>query len=116
METEKSKLLDDQFEQYLSDQLGNLKTTGISMDDMDIVKNISLPKQGKKHETIYELIDTCKDLLKRKKVNEAKVFYNQLRERYYDKKFSSEKEKESVHNSIRSLYDEINLADIGTNM
>ena len=116
METEKGKILDDQFEQYLSDQLGNLKTTGISFDDMNLVKNITLPKVGRKHETIYQLIDTCKDLLSRKNVSEAKVFYNQIRERYYDKKFDSNKEKESIHNMIRSLYDEINLADIGTNM
>ncbi len=116
METEKSKLLDDQFEQYLADQLGGLKTTGISFDDMNLVKNISVPEIGRKHETIYQLIDTCKDLLKKNKVNEAKVFYNQIRERYYDQKFDSNREKESVHNLIRSLYDEINLADIGTNM
>ena len=116
MKTEKGKRLDDQFEQYLSDQLGTLKTTGIGFDDMNVVKNITLPKQGRKHETIYQLIDTCKDLLERKQVSEAKVFYNQIRERYYDKKFGSNKEKESIHNSIRSLYDEINLADIGTNM
>ena len=76
----------------------------------------TLPKVGRKHETIYQLIDTCKDLLSRKNVSEAKVFYNQIRERYYDKKFDSNKEKESIHNMIRSLYDEINLADIGTNM
>ncbi len=114
IESEKGKLVDDEFEQYLHNQLGMLKSTGINIDDMNFVNNLSIPSVVRGN-SIYQLIDTCRDLVKSNRVTEAKVFYNQVRDKYYGSKFSSDREKESVHNLIRTLYDEINLADIGRN-
>ncbi|MBN2368446.1 hypothetical protein JXC34_05500 [Candidatus Woesearchaeota archaeon] len=115
LEEQKTKLIDDEFEQYLHDQLGMLKTSGISMKDISLTKNLRLPESTPHRETVYQLIDTCKELVRNRKVAEAKVFYNQVREKYYNTSFHTQKEKEAVHNMIRSLYDEINLAAIGTN-
>lgn len=115
IEEEKGKLVDDEFEQYLHEQLGLLKGSGINIDDINMSKNISVPDFSSKSKTIYQLIDTCRDLVKNSRVTEAKVFYNQVRDKYYGTSFSNPKEKESVHNLVRSLYDEINLADIGSN-
>jgi hypothetical protein len=113
LEEEKGKLLDDQFENYLAESLGGVRG-GTGLQDMNIVSNLELKQQHKK-DSLYQLIDTCKDLVTNNKITEAKVFYNQIREKYYDKEFSDTKEKEAVHNLIRALYDEINLAEIGRN-
>ena len=82
---------------------------------MNVLQNLNVNKKNYNDSNIYQLIDMCKDLVRNNKVGEAKVFYNQIREKYYDVDFSSEREKEAVHNMIRALYDEINLADIGKN-
>ncbi|NTV22953.1 MAG: hypothetical protein HGA85_01070, partial [Nanoarchaeota archaeon] len=114
IEEQKNKLVDDEFEQYLHDQLGVLRNSGISVGDINFAKSISVHDTSDKgNKTIYQLIDTCKDLMKSGRGSDAKIIYNQIRERYYDLDFTSQKEKESVHNIIRSLYDEINLSDIG---
>ena len=106
--------MDDHFDQYVEDQLGMARSSGITLDDMDFTKNVHIPGLTKK-KSIHQMIDTCKDLLKHNKVSEAKVFYNQIRESYYGHAFPNQKEKEAVHNMIRTLYDEINLAEIGRN-
>lgn len=114
IEEEKNKLIDDEFEQYLHDQLKGVNS-GITFGDMNTLKNLKIPDLSDKNRSIYQLIDSCKDMLRNSKVSEAKVFYNQIRDRYYDGSFDSNQEKESIHNMIRTLYDEINLADIGRN-
>ncbi len=114
LEEQKGKLVDDEFEQYLHEQLGLLRNNGINIDDMNMTKNISVANLDKT-KNIYQLVDTCRDLLKTSRVAEAKVFYNQVRDKYYGATFGNQKEKEAVHNLVRSLYDEINLADIGSN-
>jgi len=115
LEQEKGKLVDDEFEQYLHEQLGVLKGSGINVDDINFAKSVSMPNFSNTNKSIYQLIDTCRDLVKSDRVTEAKVFYNQLREKYYGMSFNNPKEKEAIHNMIRTLYDEINLAEIGTN-
>jgi len=107
METEKSSLIDDEFEQYLHNELN----TGNKFDNMNVLSNVNLRAGTGK--SIYGLIETCKNLLGNHKLGEAKMYYNQVREKYYVQTFPSKKEKESVHNMIRALYDEINLADLG---
>ena len=115
LEEEKSKLIDDEFDQYLHDQLGTLRSSGINVKDINVLKNVEFPDTKKSSRKIYDLIDNCKDMLKNNRVTEAKVYYNQIRDKYYDTSFTSQKEREDVHNIIRTLYDEINLADIGKN-
>jgi hypothetical protein len=113
LEEEKGKVLDDEFEQYLHDQLGMMKNSNITLHDMDIVKDLKVPETNRRNKTVFELVDTCRDLIRSRRVSEAKMFYNQVREKYYGMEFTSQKEKENVHNMVRTLYDEINLADIG---
>ncbi|MEM3374102.1 MAG: hypothetical protein QXE31_02670 [Candidatus Woesearchaeota archaeon] len=115
IETQKDKLVDDEFEQYLHEQLGLVRNSGINIDDINFVKNIKEPTfentAGKIH-VLYQMIDTCRDLLKNNKITDAKIFYNQIRDKYYETTFNNPKEKENIHNMLRTLYDEINLADI----
>jgi nucleotidyltransferase/DNA polymerase involved in DNA repair len=111
LEEEKNKLVDDEFEQYLHEQLGMAKESNISVTDMNMVKGIPTNVKGN---SIYDLVDTCRDLIKSNRVNDAKIFYNQIRDRYYGSSLTG-KEKEAIHNMLRTLYDEINLADIGRN-
>jgi DNA repair exonuclease SbcCD ATPase subunit len=113
LEEQKGKVIDDEFEQYLHDQLGMMKESNITLHDMDLVKELKVPETSRKNKTVYELVDTCRDLIRSRRVPEAKMFYNQVREKYYGMDFISQKEKENVHNMVRTLYDEINLADIG---
>jgi chromosome segregation ATPase len=114
IEEEKGKLIDDEFEQYLHDELRKMNQ-GVSRSDIDLVSNMKIPGLESQNRTIYQLINQCKDLLKHNKVSEAKVYYNQIRDRYYQGGFTGREEKEAIHNMIRSLYDEINLSDIGRN-
>ena len=114
IESQKSKLIDNEFEQYLHDEL-NKMNGGISRSNIDLVTNLKIPGLEKESRTIYQLINQCKDMLTQNKVDEAKVYYNQVRDRYYQSGFSGKQEKEAIHNMIRSLYDEINLSDIGRN-
>ena len=111
MQEEKSKLIDDEFEQYLHDQLTG--SGNINFKDVNTLQNLKIPDLGNSNTSVYKLHDTCKALIKQNKVAEAKVYYNQLRDRYYGLNYSNIQEKETVHNMIRSLYDEINLADMG---
>ncbi|MEM4331119.1 MAG: hypothetical protein QW273_03900, partial [Candidatus Pacearchaeota archaeon] len=111
LEQEKNKLVDDELEQYIHEQLGLLRSSGINVDDINFTNSLKIPSVGTK--SIYQMIDTCKDLLKNNRIPEAKLFYNQIRDKYYEMSFTSQKEKESVHNMLRTLYDEINLAEIG---
>ncbi|MEM2139285.1 MAG: hypothetical protein QXM96_03985 [Candidatus Woesearchaeota archaeon] len=118
IEAQKDKLVDDEFEQYLHEQLGLVKNSGINIDDINFTKNIKSTTFDEKKtnvQVLYEMIDTCKDLLKNNRINDAKIFYNQVRDKYYSTNFINNKEKETIHNLLRTLYDEINLADIGTN-
>jgi predicted flap endonuclease-1-like 5' DNA nuclease len=110
IEDEKSKLIDDEFEQYLKDQLSG--SGNINYNDIKTIDNLKVPNLGSNTKSLHNLVDTCRRLLKEHKVSEAKVYYNQLRERYYGMSFSNIQEKEEIHNTVRSLYDEINLADM----
>ncbi|MCM2324929.1 MAG: hypothetical protein NDI94_00555 [Candidatus Woesearchaeota archaeon] len=112
VEEEKGKLIDDEFEQYLHDQLKGIN--GINYHDVSLVQNMKVGLEDSK-KPVYQLVDQCRELLRANKVSEAKVYYNQLRDRYYGMSFSNQSEKQNVHNQIRQIYDEINLADIGRN-
>ncbi|MFH2021557.1 MAG: hypothetical protein ABIJ34_09165 [archaeon] len=113
IEDEKGKLVDDEFEEYLKEQLGRIGSSSPAKNSMDVMSNLRIPNLEDSAGTVFTLIDTCKAMLKSNRVGEAKMYYNQVRERYYSSNFRNPKEKEGVHNMLRSLYDEINLADIG---
>lgn len=110
IEEEKSKLIDDEFEQYLHDQLKG-SANGIRFSDINTVQNLKVLDTGNE-KNLYKLIESCRTMLKANKVNEAKVYYNQIRDRYYGMSFSSQQEKQDLHNQIRQLYDEISLIEI----
>ena len=114
IEEEKGKLIDEEYHQYVHDQV-NKPGTGVNYSDVALVNNLKVPDLDNRDKSIYQLIEKTEDMLKNNRVGEAKVYYNQLRERYYDTKFLNRDEQEKVHNIIRTLYDEINLADIGRN-
>jgi predicted flap endonuclease-1-like 5' DNA nuclease len=112
VEQQKGKLIDDEFEQYLRDQLGHIDSAGIGKGDVMALTNMNIPLEDK-NRSFKQLIDNCRSMIRSSKVAEAKVYYNQLRDRYYAATFDDPKEKDQLHSTIRQLYDEINLADIG---
>jgi hypothetical protein len=110
IDEEKSKLIDDEFEQYLHDQLRG-SGSGIKFSDINATQSIKAALDSN-DKSINKLIDSCRDMLRANKANEAKVYYNQVRDRYYGMAFSSQQEKQELHNQIRQLYDEITLAEV----
>ncbi|MBN2422766.1 hypothetical protein JXB41_06055 [Candidatus Woesearchaeota archaeon] len=112
VEKERSKLEDDEFRQYLHEKLGLMKETGIGIGDIEKTQNIRVPDLTDRQETIQDLIKKCRDLINLKRTHEAKIFYNQIRGKYYQLRFASDSEKETLHNTIRQLYDEINLSEL----
>ncbi|MBD3202937.1 hypothetical protein GF327_01475 [Candidatus Woesearchaeota archaeon] len=112
LEDERQKLEDDEFKQYLHEKLGMIKESGVNINDMNKAQNIRVPDLQETPQTIYNLIEKCRHLVKQERTKEAKLFYNRIRERFYNTKNISPDEKESLHNVIRSLYDEIHLADL----
>ncbi|AJF62146.1 TPA: hypothetical protein HA239_06170 [Candidatus Woesearchaeota archaeon] len=112
IEEEKGKLVDDEFSHYVHDQV-NRPGSGVNYSDVKLMNSLNVADVEKGTKSIYQLADEIKRMLGSNRVEEAKIYYNQLRERYYDTKFSNQQEQEAVHNLIRTLYDDINLADIG---
>ncbi len=112
LENERQKLEDDEFRQYLHEKLGVMKETGITVGDIGKAKEIKVPDLTEKPQTVYDLVDKCRHLLKLGRTQEAKIFYNQIREKFYKLSFVSAAEKENLHNTVRALYDEINLAEL----
>ncbi|MFH0874705.1 MAG: hypothetical protein V1859_02120 [archaeon] len=112
VETQRQKLEDDQFKQYLHEKLGLMKETGIGVKDIEQTHEIKVPDLQEKPQNIYDLVAKCKHLIKMERTKEAKLFYNQIRDTFYKVNFMSSQEKENLHNQVRALYDEINLAEL----
>ncbi|MBN1503238.1 hypothetical protein JW930_06885 [Candidatus Woesearchaeota archaeon] len=114
LEDERDKLEDDEFKQYLHEKLGLIKETGVTVGDVETTQHLHVPKDSESSdENVSSLIHKCRHLVKIGRINEAKLLYNKVRDKFYNLRLGSDPEKETVYNEIRGLYDEINLADLG---
>jgi predicted flap endonuclease-1-like 5' DNA nuclease len=113
IETERQKLEEDEFQQYLHEKLGMVKETNVEIQDIMKAQKMHVPDlQDKPGNSIHDHIDSCKRMLQQNRVTEAKIFYNKARDKFYDINFKTQDDKESMHNVLRKLYDEINLKNL----
>ena len=60
---------------------------------------------------LYKKITNCRELVKKNRVEEAKKIYNDVRNEFYNLDVK-EIDKMTIKNTIRDLYDTINLATL----
>ncbi|MBU0758066.1 MAG: hypothetical protein KKF44_08400, partial [Nanoarchaeota archaeon] len=115
VETQRKKLEDDEFRQYLHEKLGLMKESGININDIQQSQVIKVPDLQEHRETIQDLIAKCRHMVKLGRTREAKLFYNKIRQLFYSLTFPTKSEKENLFNTVRLIYDEINLAEMEGN-
>ncbi|MBC8495590.1 hypothetical protein H8D36_05525 [archaeon] len=57
----------------------------------------------------YQLIDICQDMVKNNQLFDAKNVYSKIKDKFHGSNISSD-DREILYNSIRELYDDINLS------
>ena len=112
-EKEKSKLEDEEFHFYMEQKMSGKaeEKPGAAAEHIEKVQErLKIPEVDQAK--IYTLISRCRDLIQQGNIEEAKKLYNDIRQRFYKLEMST-KEKDALKNTIRDLYDSINLAVIG---
>ena len=77
---------------------------------VDLHEKLKIPEL--EQVSLYKKITNCRELVKNNKVNEAKKLYNKVRKQFYDLE-ANEADKKVIKNTIRDLYDTINLSALG---
>ena len=93
------------FSKYIEWKLGEAK--------LEEVQRASVLKteQTNTSNKVYDVIDECKDLLRKKDIRKAKELYNQAKTLYETTQFNSV-EKVLVYNKLRALYSDIQLTSL----
>ena len=81
------------------------------MPDIDVEETADEEVEEAEHLEFYHMIEQCKSLLQDNKVRDAKIIYKQLRDKFNASKIEASA-KSTLYNSIRELYDDINLASM----
>ena len=83
----------------------------LSVDKLeDLHEKLKIPELEQAN--LYKKITNCRELVKKNEVNEAKELYNKIRKQFYNLE-SNNADREVIKNSIRDLYDTINLSALG---
>ncbi|MBU1199320.1 MAG: hypothetical protein KKF46_04265 [Nanoarchaeota archaeon] len=91
------------FSDYLESEIKSEPLVSTTFEEKDILKA--------SHLELYNLIDTCKVMVRDKNLIEAKKLYMELRNSYEGVNLRGA-EKDMLHTVIRELYDDIKLAEL----
>lgn len=105
IEEEEKELLDNRkmgdinFQKYLHSKFQELSDSPVHEES------------DKKLKEFYQLIDICQDMVKNNQLFDAKNVYSKIKDKFHGSDISSD-DREILYNSIRELYDDINLSMI----
>jgi len=103
LEDTEQKIKQEGFSDYLEMEVKEEPLISPKFEEKDLLKQT--------HLEIYNMIDECKELVRKGSISEAKQGYMDLRRVYSDVKIQGP-EKDSLYNAIRELYDDIKLAEM----
>ena len=100
-ESEMDDLMDEEFHRYLQKNLSNISPSA----------SLEIKDKEYQHNEIYVLIDNCRGFIDSKDFGAAKELYNKIRSQFTTLDLK-DTEKQILKNTIKELYQEINLASL----
>lgn len=103
LEEAEASIKEKGFAGYLESEARQEPIVSPKFEEKDLIKET--------HMEVYELIDSCRSMIRVGNIGEAKKLYMQLREIYSNVKIRGP-EKELLYTAIRELYDDIKLGEM----
>ena len=108
-ETQKEEFEEKGFELFLEEETkGEHHLNAEKLEEMH--EKLRIPELDQAN--LYKNITKCRELIKKHRVEQAKKLYNDVRNEFYNLD-AKEIDKMTIKNTIRDLYDTINLATLG---
>ncbi len=101
LKKEKESLEKQMFDKYIESRLKEIRPSGLKTEEIIENMNYKLPE-------IYSLIDSCRENIEIENIAEAKKTYNKIKHIFEKTKFEN-RERAILYNTIREIYNEIQL-------